>query len=386
MATKRILPPRPEQVSPSQPSDEADAHAESLQQSEERKLKQAVGASSRALVLIAIAIVLVICYFAKVILVTLMVSVLLAFVLEPLVDLLERFRVPRSAGALLAVVLLLGICFGASYFFYNRAISFAHELPRYSREIRGSLAKFSRQSEDLKRTTSQILPPAVKPDKNAIPVKVENASGSDMLTKNLGTVTDIVVSVLFIPFLVYFMLGWRDHARSKTVELFPPERRTTAYVTLGQISLMMRSFISGNFLIGLFMSMGSLIVFGLLGLPYFYFIAFISGFVSLVPYLGVILAAIPPLTAGLGVVHEAGFIAIIATVVGLHVVSTSVLYPKFLGRRLQLNPLVVTIALLVWGWIWGTVGLVLAVPVTGAIKIVCDHVPSLRALGAWMGE
>ena len=386
MATKRILPPRPEQVSPSQPSDETDAHAESLQQAEERKLKLAIGASSRALVVIAVAIVLVICYFAKIVLVTLMVSVLLAFVLEPLVDLLERFRVPRSGGALLAVLLLLGICFGTSYFFYNRAISFVHELPRYTREIRGSLSKISRQSQDLKRTTDQILPPAVKPDKNAIPVKVENASGSDMLTKNLGTVTDIVVSVLFIPFLIYFMLGWRDHARSKTVELFPPERRTTAYVTLGQMSLMMRSFIWGNFLIGMFMSVGSLIVFGLLGLPYFYFIAFISGFVSLVPYLGVLLAAIPPVTAGLGVVHQGGFIAIIATVVGLHVFSTSVLYPKFLGRRLQLNALVVTIALLVWGWIWGAVGLVLAVPVTGAIKIVCDHVPSLRALGEWMGE
>jgi len=386
MATKRILPPRPEQVSPSQPSYEADGHAESLQQAEERKLKHAIGVSSRALALIAVAIALVICYFAKIVLVTLMVSVLLAFVLEPLVDLLERIRVPRSAGALLAVLLLLGICFGASYFFYNRAISFAHELPRYSQKMRGSLAKISRQSQDLKRTTSQILPPAAKPDKNAIPVKVENASGSDMITKNLGAVTEVVLSALFIPFLIYFMLGWRNHARSKTVELFPAEKRTTAYVTLGQMSLMMRSFIWGNFLIGMFMSVGSLVVFGFLRLPYFYFIAFISGFVSLVPYLGVVLAAIPPLTAGLGVVHEGGFIAIIATVVGLHVFSTSVLYPKFLGRRLQLNPLVVTIALLIWGWIWGAVGLVLAVPIAGAIKIVCDHVPSLRALGAWMGE
>jgi predicted PurR-regulated permease PerM len=79
-------------------------------------------------------------------------------------------------------------------------------------------------------------------------------------------------------------------------------------------------------------------------------------------------------------------IIVIATVLALHVFSMNVLYPKVLGKRLQLNPLVVTISLLVWGWIWGALGLILAVPIMGAIKIVCDHITSLRAVGEWMGE
>ena len=74
------------------------------------------------------------------------------------------------------------------------------------------------------------------------------------------------------------------------------------------------------------------------------------------------------------------------TVLGLHVISMNVLYPKILGKRLQLNPLLVTIALLIWGWIWGAMGLVLAVPIMGTIKIICDHVSSLRAIGDWMGD
>ena len=127
-------------------------------------------------------------------------------------------------------------------------------------------------------------------------------------------------------------------------------------------------------------------VFGFLGLPYFYFLGLISGFLSLVPYLGVLLALLPPLAAGLGALDLTSFIIIGVSVLGLHIFAMNVLYPKVLGKRLQLNPLVVSIGLLIWGWMWGAMGLVLAVPIMGAVKIICDHVSSLRPIGAWMGE
>jgi predicted PurR-regulated permease PerM len=57
-----------------------------------------------------------------------------------------------------------------------------------------------------------------------------------------------------------------------------------------------------------------------------------------------------------------------------------------IGKRLQLNPLVVTIALLVRGWIWGAMGLILAIPITGTMKIIFDHIDSLRAFGRWLEE
>jgi predicted PurR-regulated permease PerM len=328
----------------------------------------------------------VICYFGKLVLVTLLVSILLTFMLEPIVGLLERLRLPRPLGALFAVLLLMGALYGISYFFYNRAVSFAHELPKYSHKIQGMLSHITKKTSELEKTTQQVLPKGKDQGEKPLPVRVENSAGSGLITQNIGTVTETVLTLCFIPFLVYFMLSWREHARTKSVQLFGPEHRSTAYVTMGQISLMMRSFIAGNFIIGLFMSIGSVVVFGILGLPYFYFLGFISGFLSLMPYLGVLLALIPPLTAGIGTLSSTGIIIIAATVLGLHVFSMNVLYPKVLGKRLQLNPLVVTIALLIWGFIWGAMGLILAVPIMAAIKIVCDHVNSLRPIGEWLGE
>jgi predicted PurR-regulated permease PerM len=385
MATNRIIPPAKEQLRP-QAVNDAHTSPEELQQREDRKTNRTLQAGSYAQIVIAVAAGLALCYVGKLVLVTLLVSVLLTFMLAPLVVLLERIHISRSVGSILAVLLLLAAAYGASYFFYNRAVSFAHELPKYSQKIQGMLSHVRQKTNEIEKTTQQVLPKGQTQGKKPMPVQVQNSSGSGLITEHIGAVTETVLTLCFIPFLVYFMLSWQEHARTKTVQLFSPQHRSTAYVTLGQISLMMRSFISGNFIIGLFMGICSMVVFGLLGLPYFYFLGLISGFLSLMPYLGVLLALIPPLTAGMGQLSGTGLIIIAVTVLGLHIFSMNVLYPKVLGKRLQLNPLVVTISLLIWGFIWGAMGLILAVPIMAAIKIICDHVPSLQAIGRWMGE
>jgi predicted PurR-regulated permease PerM len=384
MAIHRIIPPQTEQLE-ARPG-EALSPEQEQQQRQERRLRRTLHAAAASEIVVGVAVVLAICYLAKLVLVTLLVSVLLAFMLEPVVGLLERVRVPRAAGALIAVLLLLGACWGASYFFYYRAVSFAHELPGYSEKLRSLMAPVVQQTKDIKQTTEKILPSEAQTSKKAVPVKVENTGGPDVITKNVGVVTELAMTLSFIPFLVYFMLGWREQGRARTVQLFRPELRSNAFVALGQISVMMRGFIVGNFIMGAFMGLISTLVFALLGLKYFYFLGFISGFLSLVPYLGVALAVIPPLVAGLGTLSNTGLLILAATVLGLHVFSLNVLYPKFLGKRLQLNPLVVTMSLLIWGWIWGAPGLVLAVPVTGAIKIVCDNFRPLQRFGDWMGD
>ncbi|HET7207357.1 MAG TPA: AI-2E family transporter, partial [Terriglobales bacterium] len=186
--------------------------------------------------------------------------------------------------------------------------------------------------------------------------------------------------------LVYFMLSWQQHVRSATVMLFDMKHRNAAYVTIGLIAKMMRSFMVGNLLVGLFISIASTVVFASLHLPFFYFVGPISGLFSLVPYLGVVLALLPPVVVGMGQMDSSQFVVLVVAVLTLHVFSLNVLYPKFLGNRLQLNPLAVTISLLFWGWFWGAMGLVLAIPLTGAMRIVFDHIEILKPYGAWLGE
>jgi predicted PurR-regulated permease PerM len=337
-----------------------------------------------AVVILATAAVLSLIYVAKLILVVVLISILLAFVLAPIVDLQVRFNIPRAFGSLVAVGLLVGAIGLASYVSYSRALDFMHEVPKYKARIQALGAKFREQAEQIQKTTDAVLPESADESK-ALTVK-QSSNWTDMVSKNANSVSELVLALTFIPFLVFFMLSWQDHVRSQTVMLFSMENRNSAYVMLGLIARMIRSFILGNFIIGVFLSVCSIALFGLIGLPYFYFLGAISGFLSLIPYLGVLLAILPPMVADLGHLTTGFALLIIAIIMGLHLIAMNVLYPKILGKRLQLNPLAVTLALLFWGWLWGAMGLILAVPITGAAKIICDHIERLRPYGAWLGE
>lgn len=347
-------------------------------------LPESMRVNSAATTVIAIVAIGVALYYAQLVCVVLLVSLLLAFALDPLVRLLQRIRLPRSVAALIAVGIFVGALYTLGNLSYNKVVDFSKELPRYRTEIQGLIWKYRHKAEAIRQNTQAVLP---KNENGSKVVEVEQSNGPwSAITNNLGTATEVIFAASFVPFLAFFMLSWQEHARASTVLLFPREMRSTAYATLGAITEMIRAFIVGNLMVGLFMGGISMGVFALMGMPYFYFVGLLSGFLSLVPYLGVLLAFVPPLIAGLGVIHGSSILLIGVTVLGLHLFALNVLYPKFLGRRLQLNPLAVTVALLFWGWIWGAMGLILAIPMTAAMKIVFDHVTSLRPLGAWLGE
>ena len=330
--------------------------------------------------------ILAVCYVAKVVLVTILTAILIAFILEPIVRGLAKIRLPRSLGSAIAVLLMLGLLYGSSYFFYQRAVDFAHQLPKMSGELKRIAGKYQANAESIRKSAQNMIPPT-QDDRNAVPVKVQPSSEiAGLFGADISSVGEAVLAAAFVPVLVYFMLTWQERTRRATVRLFPVGSRLTAYQTLGKISEMMRAFIVGNFVIGLFMALVSGVLFAFLHLPYFYFLGLISGFLSLIPYLGVILAIIPPIASGVGVIHGGDMILIAAILFGLHLFSLNVLYPKIIGGKLELNPLAVTLALLVWGWIWGAMGLILAVPVVAGVKIVCDNVEGLQPFGEWLGD
>ena len=331
----------------------------------------------------SIAVIGAICYLIQPILVTLCVAILFAFMLAPPTDMLERIKLPRSLAALLSVTAASALLYGITYYSYDRGMKFIEELPRHASKYRQAILRVRQQAETLQKTSASVLPQTAE-ERSAIRV-IPQADTFDVLFRNVGSVAEFVFLLSFVPFLVFFMLTWQDHLHAATVLLFRPENRRRTHRTLRLVGAMIRSFLLGSLLIGLVIGAISTSVFALLRLPYFYFTGFLSGFLSLVPYLGIVLAPIPPMLAGADVIGVKDTLIILAVVTVLHVIAVNLLYPKVLGNRLHLNPVVLTIALLFWGWLWGGVGLLLAMPITAAMKIIFDHVASLRPYGKWMG-
>ena len=150
---------------------------------------------------------------------------------------------------------------------------------------------------------------------------------------------------------------------------------------------MVRAYVIGNFLLGLVLSVASALLFAAVKLPYWLVVAPVSGFLSLVPYIGLPLAMIPPMIAALPAARQPALYLFLAVSVSvLHLLALNLLYPKFVGARVHLNPLAVTIALMFWGMLWGGIGLLLAIPLTAAIKAVCDNVSNLHPYGRLLGD
>jgi predicted PurR-regulated permease PerM len=333
--------------------------------------------------LLGIALIIMFAYYGESVLAVVFFAILLSFMLSPVVQALEYFRLPRTLAALISMVALLAVVYGITVASYNQAVIFTDNVPKYQKKIQSIIRPFQQNAEKLEKT-GEVVGGTSSPS-NIVQVR-QVTSWSDILTHGAFTLTDVLLAASFVPFLAYFLLTWQSHARTATVMLFPLHHRNTAFVTLGLIGKMLQSFIVGNLLIGLLISGVSVALFGLLHVPFFYFIGFLSGFLSLVPYLGIVLAMVPPIVVGLGQLEPSDLFIVVICVVGLHLFALNVLYPKLLGSRLRINPLAVTIALLFWGAVWGAVGLLLAIPITGAMKIVFDHVDSMKPYADWLGE
>ncbi len=359
-------------------------------------------------------------YFGRTFIITVVIAVILSLILEPFVGLLVRFRIPRPFSSFLICSLAILLLYLAGLGAYSQLSGLATELPAYSGRLNEIVDAATEQIEQAEQATYRLLLPkrmqkaqeAAKPQPapatsrrrrstpDPLPILPPPPSGPvevriapetspviQYLTNHLETVYSVLLMASFVPFLVYFMLSWRDHVRRAFLQLFQGSDRLAAGKSWEGIAEMGRAYVVGNFLLGLLISTASTLFFWFVKLPYFPLVGPLSGFLSLVPYIGLPLAMIPPLFAALPVYNRLAPYLIIATSVAFfHLLALNLLYPKIVGARVHLNPLIVTLALMFWGTIWGGIGLVLAIPITAGVKAVCDNVESLQPYGRLLGD
>jgi predicted PurR-regulated permease PerM len=361
--------------------------------------------------LIALGVLIAILYFGRVFFITSLAAVMLAFILEPFVTLLVRIRFPRSLAAFVVCAAALSMLYLMGLGAYSQMAGLVQELPRYSQRIGELVADVTQKVEGVEQRAYQLLMPARKeptpapePTRKkrrttdvvvpAIPggipeVRIHEDSSpiKDFISVRLGSFYQIMLMASFVPFLVYFMLSWHDHIHRSFLQFFQGEDRAAAARSLQGIAGMVRAFVVGNSVLGLLLAAASSLAFWTIHLPYPLLVGPLSGFLSLVPYVGLPLAALPPLFVALTAYDTiSGYLLVVAIVSVFHILALNLLYPKFVGSRVHLNPLAVTFSLMIWGFMWDAPGLLLAIPMTAAFKAVCDNVKGLRPIGKFLGD
>jgi predicted PurR-regulated permease PerM len=344
-------------------------------------------------------------------------AVILAFILDPVVGLFMRMKMPRGLASFFTCSVALLIVYFSAVAFYTQAAGLIADLPTYSQRITELVDSVVSRLENTERTISDIVipkrlqrgaktaqivsstptPPAATKRRSAEPpaaptvqeVRLHQESEPivDRIYAYLTSFYDVLLMASFVPFLVYFMLSWRDHLRRSFLQLFEGPDRMVAGKSWEGIADMARAYVVGNFILGVLLSVASSLVFFAAGLPFPLLIGPVSAFLSLIPYVGMPLALIPPFFAALPLHSKIGFYLVIgSTVAFFHLLALNLLYPKLVGARVHLNPLAVTISLMFWATLWGAAGLVIGIPITAGVKAVCDNVKELDPYGKLLGD
>jgi predicted PurR-regulated permease PerM len=371
--------------------------------------------SGRALTVIAVGVVIAILYWARIVFITAMTAVIIALILEPFVSLLTRWRLPRSLATLLVCSLAVTVLYFAGLGAWNQLSGIVSDVPALKQNLSGLIEGVTGKVQVLedsaahfltstRKTGQQPPPPASATKKNRkTPAPVgppQNAPGfipevrihednpiSTLIYGQLGTLYQYALMTSFVPLLVYFMLSWRDHIYRSFLRFFDGSARLTAARSVQGIAGMARAFVVGNFLIGVILSMLSWGLFTAIRLPYPFLIGILSGFLSLIPYAGIVLSLLPPLLAVLATGAPSSVLVFaVMLAIGMHLLAMNVLYPTLVGARVHLNPLIVTFSLMFWAFLWDAAGLVLAIPLTAGLKAVCDNVAGLRKYGRFLGD
>ncbi len=299
---------------------------------------------------------------------------------------MEVLHIPRWLASLIMVVILLAAAYLIIYAIYDRAEALIQEMPKIVEKLKPITQHIQLTAHNIQQSTQTIIPS--NPEANVPTVRLQQESPyMQFLLRGIGSVYAFMVTVMFIPLLVFFMLTSKNHLWAASLNLFPIHHRQQAEDVIDAIARMLREFVVGNLLVGLISAGIITPVFAVIHLQYALLMGPLAALLSLVPYIGVALGILPPLLVALMQFDTTGpFIAIGITVVVVHFLAVNILTPKFVGERVNLNALSVTISMMFWSWLWGGFGLILAVPITAAIKAVCDNVEVLKPYGAWMGE
>jgi predicted PurR-regulated permease PerM len=342
---------------------------------------------------IAVILALAACRYASGILAPLLVAILSAVALAPMVRVLTRIM-PRwlaSAIVVIGIATALGL---TAWSLSDEVSAFSQRLPSLVREVRDAVRSASPRQSLLRQLQQAVneLEQSTTPPKptDATPVTiVETTDVQRQMIDGLQTGAGYLAQGILLLFLIYFLLASGELFKQKFVKL-SGERLSQKKVTvqmIDEITTQIGNFVFYQFWSGLVVGLLTWGAFAWLGVRYAGLWGVASGVLNCIPYFGPTLIMIACAGAALLQFKAASMVLIVAaTSLAITSVEGFLLAPIALGRAARVNSVAIFVSVMFWGWMWGSLGLILAVPVLMIIKTIADHVESLSGLSELLGD
>jgi predicted PurR-regulated permease PerM len=366
------------------------------------QLESSIGWPTVGLI-VSVATVIFFLRYAAAVFIPVILAILVSYALDPAVTQLARWRIPRPLGAMFVVLgLVCGFC-GTAYFLRDRFIAAVETLPDTARKVRTIVEQRLEQGDgssaldSIKQAASEIektadataTAPRTKPGVTKIQIEPSRFRVSDYFLVGSRGLAEAVAQLTVILFLAFFLLASGDLYKRKLVRLVGSDfsKKRITVEALHEIDRQIERFLAVQIWVSVFVAIATWIGLAIIGVAHAGIWGAAAGVLNFIPYFGAVIA-----TAGLGIVAFVQFGTITAGVEAgaialcIRVIEGGLLAPILMGRAAGINGVALFVSLLFWGWLWGIIGTLLAVPTMMIVKTVCERIDGLQPFAELLSE
>jgi predicted PurR-regulated permease PerM len=382
--------------------DDPSGTAERETEPERANLRMPVDVRSVSLAVIALLACVYTLQWASAVFIPLLLGVMLSYGLSPAVERLQRWHVPRAIGA---AVLLLGLVAGLgsiSYSLSDDAGALADSLPDAAQKLResvqsrrgapeSSIDKMQRAAAKLEEAAAEGVAKAPPAAKGVTRVQIERPRFNirDYLWSSTLGLVGLIGQAMVVLFVSFFLMTSGDRFRRKMVKLAGPtfSKKKITIQMLDEITEQIQHYLMIQVFTSVLVGVAIWLSMWWIGLERAAVWGIVAAVLNLVPYLGSVAT-----TSGLALVGFLQFGTLeMALLIGgvslfINTLEGNLLTPWLTGRASRMNPVVIFVGVLAWGWLWGIWGLLLGPPLLMVAKSVCDRIDDLKPIGELLSE
>jgi predicted PurR-regulated permease PerM len=297
---------------------------------------------------------------------------------------LARLRIPEPLGAGLILFVLLGTLGFGIYKLTTPTRDWMVKLPETARQIDRKLKGIKQSVQEMTKATQEVDRLTDLGGKRTQKVEVQKATLGQSL---LGPTQEFIVGAGLVFVLLFFLLSSGDLFLRKLVSVLPTLHDKKVAVEISrQIEHDISTYLLAISVINVCFGAAVAIAMRIIGLPNSVLWGVMAGFLHFIPFLGALVGISVVTMVALVTLESMTMIALVPVAyLSLNLLEEYLVLPLVMGRRLMLNPVVVFLWLIFWGWLWGVPGALMAVPLLAILKIVCDRVEPLSAVAEFLG-
>jgi len=308
----------------------------------------------------------------KAILMPFIIAILLAYLFSPLVETAAKkwhVRRPLSIFIIFFFIFILTAWLGT--FLVQNTKEFIADWPTYQKELELNIEKIAVRTQLNRTDIVQFLENTLK-----------NLPFSQSFTNMMVFLVNILLSLLFMAFILLSV----HTIPNKLYHAFSKKRAAKISIIINNINKQIQQYLAIKTLVSFLTGISVYVALFLLDINFAFLWATLAFFLNYIPNIGSFIAGIPPIVTALLQYDIVKALIVLAIFVFLQFLWGNVVEPLIIGKKLNLSPIVVLLSLLFWGWLWGIVGAIIAVPIMAIMKITFSNIPGLKPIAILMSD